>query len=376
MKIIYTITRMVIGGAQETAKHTAEYFHQQGHDVLFVTGEEAGREGHYDVDAPTLTMPSMVRAIRPHKDLVTLYRLYRLFRKERPDIVHARTAKARFLTAFAGRFAGVKVLVQTMHGWSFNMEVDNKRWLYILAEKMATRFYTWTVMVAESDIEEGRRIGMLEKKVSIIRSGVNVDRMRNLDRSVVARYRAELAPNDEAVFVLVGRLSPPKTPEVFIEAAALLAARHPKTRFVIVGDGVFREPVEALVEERGLRSRVVLLGLRRDAAEIVAASDIVVHSSTHEGLPKTILEGMAAGKPVIGTDVDGVSIVLQDDVNGLLIPKNDPVALASAMERLLTDHALRARLSEKANVHVDEFSLAKTIQDTEALYERLLQAAK
>jgi glycosyltransferase involved in cell wall biosynthesis len=375
MKIIYTITRMVIGGAQETAKHTAEYFHQQGHDVLFVTGEEAGREGHYEVDAPTVTMPAMVRAIRPRNDLVTLYLLYRLFRKEKPDIVHARTAKARFLTAFAGRLAGVKVLVQTMHGWSFNMEVDNKRWLYILAERIATRCYDWTVMVAESDLDEGRRIGMLKDRVSIIRSGVNLERMRNIDIDAVSRLRAELAPNGETVFVLVGRLSPPKTPEVFVEAAALLAARHPTTRFVIVGDGVFREPVEALVAERGLHSRVVLLGLRRDAAEIVAASDIVVHSSTHEGLPKTILEGMAAGKPVIGTDVDGVSIVLQNGVNGLLVPKNDPAALASAMERILTDDALRAQLSRNASTHVDEFSLAKTIQDTEALYERLLREA-
>ena len=372
MKIIYTITRMVIGGAQETAKHTAEYFHQQGHDVLFVTGEEAGREGHYEVDAPTMTMPTMVRAIRPRNDLVTLYLLYRLFRKEKPDIVHARTAKARFLTAFAGRLAGVKVLVQTMHGWSFNMEVDNKRWLYILAERIATRCYDWTVMVAESDLEEGRRIGMLEEKVSIIRSGVNVERMRNIDIDAVSRLRAELAPNGETVFVLVGRLSPPKTPEVFVEAAALLAARYPRTRFVIVGDGVFRESVERLVEERNLRAHMVLLGLRRDAAEIVAASDIVVHSSTHEGLPKTVLEGMTAGKPVIATDVDGVSAVVTDDVNGLMVPKNDPAALAAAMERLLTDVGLRARLVENAGASICEFSLARTIQDTDALYERLL----
>ncbi len=376
MKIIYTITRMVIGGAQETAKHTAEYFHQQGHDVLFVTGVEAGREGHYDVDAPTVTMPTMVRAIRPHKDLVTLYLLYRLFRKQKPDVVHARTAKARFLTAFAGRLAGVKVLVQTMHGWSFNMQVDNKRWLYILAEKMATRFYDWTVMVAESDVSEGRRIGVLNDKISIIRSGVNVDRMRKVDPSAVARLRLQLAPDGQTVFTLVGRLSQPKTPDVFVEAAALLVARHPRTRFVIVGDGIFREPVEALVRERGLSAHVVLLGLRRDAAEIVAASDIVVHSSTHEGLPKTILEGMAAGKPVIGTDVDGVSVVLQHDVNGLLIPKNDPAAFAAAMERLLNDDALRTRLVESANRHLQEFSLTKTIRDTEMLYERLLEAKR
>lgn len=375
MKIIYTITRMVIGGAQETAKYTAEYFHQQGNDVLFVTGEEAGREGHYDVDAPTVTMPTMVRAIRPHNDLITFYLLYRLFRKKRPDVVHARTAKARFLTAFAGRLAGVKVLVQTMHGWSFNMQPDNRRWLYVLAEKIATRFYDWTVMVAESDVEVGRRIGVLNDKTSIIRSGVNVDRMRRVDPGVVAGLRAELAPDGETVFTLVGRLSPPKTPEVFVEAAALLVARQPRTRFVIVGDGVLREPVATLVKERGLSAHVVLLGLRTDAAEIVAASDIVVHSSTHEGLPKTILEGMAAGKPVIGTDVDGVPIILRDEVNGLLIPKNDPVALAAAMERLLTDVTLRARLIENANAHVYEFSLAKTIQDTKALYERLLQGA-
>jgi glycosyltransferase involved in cell wall biosynthesis len=256
------------------------------------------------------------------------------------------------------------------------MEVDNKRWLYILAEKIATRCYDWTVMVAESDLEEGRRIGMLEEKVSIIRSGVNVERMRNIDIDAVSRLRAELAPNGETVFVLVGRLSPPKTPEVFVEAAALLSARYPRTRFLIVGDGVFRESVERLVEERNLRAHMVLLGLRRDAAEIVAASDIVVHSSTHEGLPKTVLEGMTAGKPVIATDVDGVSAVVTDDVNGLMVPKNDPAALAAAMERLLTDVRLRARLVENARASICEFSLARTIQDTEALYERLLRETR
>src|SRR6185295_14287624 len=100
------MTRMVIGGAQETAKHTAEYFHQQGHDVLFVTGPEAGREGHYEVAAPTLIMPSLVRSIRPKQDLRAFVALYRLFRRHKPDIVHARTAKARFLTVFAARLAG------------------------------------------------------------------------------------------------------------------------------------------------------------------------------------------------------------------------------------------------------------------------------
>jgi glycosyltransferase involved in cell wall biosynthesis len=372
VKIIYTITRMVIGGAQETAKHTAEYFHQQGHDVLFVTGPEAGREGHYEVAAPTLIMPSLVRSIRPKQDLRAFVALYRLFRRHKPDIVHARTAKARFLTVFAARLAGVKVVVQTMHGWSFNMEVDNKRWLYILAEKIATRFYDWTVMVAEPDIEVGRRLGVLKKNISLIRSGVNVDRMRNIDLAAAARLRSELAPNGEKIFTLVGRLSMPKTPDVAVEAMAQLANRYPYTRLVIVGDGAQRESIAALVERLGLASRVVMLGLRRDGAEIVAASDFILHSSLHEGLPKTILEGMAAGKPVIGTNVDGVPIVLRHEVNGLLVEKNDPMALSAAMERLLNDDALCARLVANAHESVCDFSLARTIHDTEALYRELL----
>jgi len=363
---------MVIGGAQETAKHTAEYFHQQGHEVLFVTGPEAGREGYYEVAAPTLIMPSLIRSIRPKQDLIAFIALYRLFRRHKPDVVHARTAKARFLSGFAARLAGVKVVVQTMHGWSFNMQVDNKRWLYILAEKIATRFYHWTVMVAEPDIEIGRRIGVLKKNISLIRSGVNVDRMRNIDAAAAARLRAELAPNGEKVFVLVGRLSMPKTPHICVEAFSIALKQNPNIRLVIVGDGAKRESIETLVEQLGLAPHVTMLGLRRDGAEIVAASDFVLHSSEHEGLPKTILEGMAAGKPVIGTNVDGVPIVLQHEVNGLLVEKNDPAAMAAAMQRFLDDDALCARLVANATERLYDFSLAKTIRDTEALYQQLL----
>jgi glycosyltransferase involved in cell wall biosynthesis len=371
-RIIYTITRMVIGGAQETAKCTAEYFHQHGHDVLFVTGEEAGREGHYEVDAPTLMMPTLVRSIRPKDDLITLYRLYRLFRHEKPDIVHSRTAKARFLTALAARLAGVKVIVQTIHGWSFNNEIDSKRWLYVLVEKLAAMLYHWTVMVSEIDFEEGRSLGILKGNVSIIRSGVNVDRIRGVDPDAVARLRSELAPHGEKIVTLVGRLSRPKTPEVFVEAAAMVVRRRPGTRFVMAGDGALRESVQQLIADRGLLENVVMLGLRLDAAEIIAASDIVAHSSTHEGMPKTVLEGMAAGKPVVATRAGGVPVVLQNDVNGLLVEKNDPPALAAALERLLSDEALCARLVDNAQSRVYDFSLEKTFLDTEALYARLL----
>ena len=123
-RIIYVITRMVVGGAQETAKYTAEAFHRRGDDVLFVNGPETGREGHLELspEVPRVIVPSLVRRISPINDLRAFWTLYRLFRKRRPDIVHARTSKARIVAPLAARLARVPVVVQTIHGFGYKFQ--------------------------------------------------------------------------------------------------------------------------------------------------------------------------------------------------------------------------------------------------------------
>ena len=372
-KIIYTITRMIVGGAQETAKYTAEHFQSRGDDVILVRGEEAGREGRLDVRVPTISVPSLVRNLQPARDLAALVTLYRIFRRERPDVVHSRTAKARFLSSIAGRLAGVKTVVQTVHGWSFNNEIDRRRWFYIQVEKVTARLYHCTVIVSEPDMEEGLRLGILRKhKTALIRSGVNLSRMRSPDATRVARLRAELAPDNGPIVTLVGRLSMPKTPDVFVRAAALVAARRPRAKFVLIGDGEKREALETLIAELGLGPNVLMLGLRDDVPEVMAASDVIVHSSTHEGLPKTVLEGMAAGRPVVATDVGGVPVVVEHERTGLLVEPLNAEQLAGAIERALADPELRTRLVANASARLQEFSLERTFQETDQLYERLL----
>lgn len=373
-KIIYVVTRMIVGGAQETAKYTAEYFHQRGDRVLFVTGPETGREGHLEVAVPTLTLPSMVRSLRPRQDWRAFWSLYRLFRRERPDIVHSRTAKARFLSPLAARLAGVPIVVQTIHGFSFNNEIDKKRALYIALERFSARFCHCNVVVSEADREEGLRLGILKPQTTaLVRSGVDIAKMQTADPAAVERLRAEYAANGESIITLVGRLSSPKTPEVFVAAAIKVLRSHPQACFWLVGDGSKRETLEAQIAASEAAGRIHLLGLRTDVAELVAASDIVAHSSTHEGLPKTVLEGMAAGKPVIGTAVGGVPAAIEDGVSGLLVPPCDAEQLAAAMTRLLEDESLRARLATGASSRVLEFALDKSCADTDTLYQTLGQ---
>ncbi len=374
--IVFVVTRMIVGGAQETARATAEHFHRQGDRVLLITGPELGREGRIAVDVPTLVAPWLVRAPHPVKDLHALWSLYRIFRRERPDVVHSRTAKARFLTGAAARLAGVPAVVQTIHGFSFNNEVDRRRSLYIFLERLAARFYHRVVLVSEADKEEGAKLRIVPpEKVTIVRSGCNVDKMRNVDQELVARVRSRYAPHGEPVVTLVGRLSPPKTPETFVEAADLVRRTHPQVRFLLVGDGPKREHVAGLIERLDLGEQVAMLGLRPEVGEIMAASDVIVHSSTHEGLPKTVLEGMAAGKPVVATRVGGVPSVVRDEETGLLVDELDPCQLAVAITRLVDDRRLCERVVANASRTVQEFTLVETLRATEALYGELLDHA-
>ena len=375
LKIMYVITRMIVGGAQETAKHTAEHFRGEGHEVMLVMGPEAGPEGRLETDVPTVVVSTLVRRVSPIDDLRTVWRLYRLFRRERPDIVQSQTAKARFVAPLAARMARVPTVIQTIHGFSFNNEIDRNEWLYMRLERIAARMCHWNVLVSDADLEEALRRRIVDPdKASVIRPGVDLEKMQAADGSRAAALRTEYEISGGKILTLLGRLSAPKTPEVFVDAAALVARDHPKTRFLLVGDGAKKTAIEAQIARLGLAGNVSLLGLRMDVPELVAASDVVVHSSTHEGLPKTIHEAIAAERPVIATAVGGIPAVLEDRVTGLLVRPLDPEGLATAMTSLIEDDSLGERLATAALETLPEFGVERTMLDTERLYGRLRNA--
>src|SRR5436190_4146378 len=375
LKIVYVITRMVVGGAQETTKYMAEHFCRQGHEVLLVMGPETGPEGRLEADVPTVVLPTLVRRVSPVADLRTVWLLYRLFRRERPDIVQSQTAKARFVAPVAARLARVPSVIQTIHGFSFNNEIDRYEWLYLRLERIAARMCHWNVFVSDADLEEAERRRIVDPdKATVIRSGVDLVKMMAADSSAAADLRVEYGIPGGKIVTLLGRLSSPKTPEVFVDAAALVAKHHPETRFLLVGDGAKKTAIKARIARLGLERSVFLLGLRMDAPELVAASDLVVHSSTHEGLPKTIHEAIAAGKPVIATAVGGIPAVLENGVTGLLVSPLDPEGLAAAMTSLIEDERLGQRLAAAALQTLPEFGVERTMLDTERLYERLRDA--
>jgi glycosyltransferase involved in cell wall biosynthesis len=169
----------------------------------------------------------------------------------------------------------------------------------------------------------------------------------------------------------VGRLSPEKGFDVFVRAAAIVARHRPDVSFVLYGEGPLRPALEELIRREGLVGRFVLGGFRQDLPAVLPQLDVAVSSSHTEGLPVALLEAMAAGLPVVATRVGGTPEVVADGVTGLLVPPNDPAALAAKVMALLDDPR-RAAMGEAGRRRVrDEFTFEAMAERYERLFARV-----
>ncbi len=385
VRIVNVITRMIVGGPQQVSLLTAHYYRgSPAVDFHLVFGKATGPEGDYHREIAASGIPhhplaTLVRELAPVTDLRALGGLVALFRRLRPHLVHARSAKARFLAPLAARLARVPVTLQTVHGWSFNNAVDRRRALFVRLERLARRFCDATVLVSQQDLAEGVSLGVLPAAAvtrgdaPVIRSGVDLTEVAPLDAPARRALRAaEGVPDDRPVVSLVQRLSPPKTPLVFVQALPRILAERPDVAAWIVGDGPLRAAVESAAAGGGLAGRVRFLGLRKDVPAVLAASDVAVHSSLREGLPRVVLEALAVGVPVVATAVGGVPDAVADGVHGLLVPPEDPAALAGAVLATLADPAQAARRAAAGRAAVRAFSARQMLDEQHALYRRLL----
>jgi hypothetical protein len=157
VRIVNVITRMIVGGPQQVALLTARYYQDFASvDFHLVFGKATGREGDYHAEIAASgvshhPLVSLVRELAPVKDVRALGALVALLRRLRPHLVHARSAKARFLAPLAARLARVPVTLQTVHGWSFNNAVDRRRPLFVWLERLARRLCDATVPVSQQD---------------------------------------------------------------------------------------------------------------------------------------------------------------------------------------------------------------------------------
>lgn len=347
MKVAIVITRLNIGGATPMAIGLADGLRQFGHDTLIVAGTAEPGEGTLDHEAEARgirleRLPSLRRNPHP-RDLAAFWSLVRLFRRWRPDIVLTHMSKAGALGRVAAKLVGIPA-VHTYHGKGFH--VFKQKWKEqsaLASERLLAKLGAGSIVVSEIQRREFAALGIdTPSRLKMIHYGLQLQPF--LDAAAAGRpLRAELAVRDGAVLVgVVGRVVGIKGQDVFIGAAARLAPRFPQARFLIVGDGADRAELERLAERLGVggpAGTVQFLGWRRDIPQVLASLDVVVLPTTFdfEGVPVSVIEALAVGRPVVAAEVGGVAEAVQHGKTGLLVPPRDEQALADAIARMIDD---------------------------------------
>ncbi len=382
VRIVRIFSRLNVGGPSIhvillTAKLDPNRFESR-----LLIGKEGAREGNMFDQAAAwgvqpVVIPSLGREISPWNDLKTIFALWRYMRAYRPHIVHTHTSKAGFVGRIAAGLARVPIVIHTFHGHVFEGYFKAAPATFIvLLERFLARRSDKIIAISEHlrDDLTARKVAPREK-LEVVPLGLDLSPFLAVrGRSNVLRGRMNMGP-DESLVGIVGRLVAIKDHATFLRAAASAAKIRGNLKFAIIGDGELRADIEALANKLGLEGRVYFAGWVKDLAPIYADLDLVVLSSRSEGTPVSIIEGSAAGKPVVATCVGGVPDMIKDKWNGFLVPPGDPMALADSMLAILADPALSSTFAQRSREKITNFySVDRLVADLESLYGRLLSA--
>jgi glycosyltransferase involved in cell wall biosynthesis len=382
MRITHVITRLIVGGAQEnTIASVLGLGGKPGLAMHLISGPSIGPEGSLEstfAGAPgTLTvLPELVRPIHPLKDRLALRRLTDLFRQNKPDLVHTHSGKAGILGRLAAARAGVPIIVHTIHGPSFGaFQGSLANWIFSAAERRAGTVTTHFVTVADAMTEQYLAAGIgRREQYTRIYSGFDLKPFlsgaHNPQRQAELRARWKIGP-DDIVIGKIARLFKLKGHDDLFAIAPDLVRRCPRIKFLIVGDGEWRQRFETRARAADLADHFVFTGLVApdEIPGLVGIMDLLVHLSLREGLPRALPQALAAARPVVAYNCDGAKEVCRDNETGFLVAPGDLPGLTDRILRLAENAELRERLGRRGQDWVRErFGVERMVEDLHALY--------
>ena len=376
IRLLYIITKLELGGAQKQLlslvasldKERFEIFLFTAHDGLLMK-EALGIEAISVARSRFLDRP-----LNTIKDILALFEICLYIKKNKIDIVHTHSSKAGIIGRLAAGLAKTKVIIHTVHGWSFNdYQPRLVREFIIWLERLAAFFTYKLIVVSKYDLKIGlqNHIGK-EDKCQLISYGIDFSEFNVKDTSI----RKELGINEgDLVIGTVACLKPQKSPLDFVRLCLLanqdgkLDAAAGRVKFVLVGDGVLRSRVERLIAKHNLRQSLILTGWRRDIPRILSALDVFALTSLWEGLPIALLEAMAANLPVLATDTGGVAEVVVNGKTGFLTQRQDVFSLSEKLLIMLKDKELRTQMGQNGRDCLrSDFTVENMVKTTQGLY--------
>lgn len=375
MKILYIITKSNWGGAQRHVYDLATFSARRGHDVVVALGGNGPLNDRLVADGiRTVPLAKLGRDISVSGDTSSLFNLFSIVKKEKPDIVHLHSPKAAGLGAFTSKILGVKKIVYTIHGWTFN----ESRPLY---QKALIAFITWLTMLwctdvitlSERELVQGQRFPFVTRKMSLIPLGIAKPAF--LSAKDARAFFAEKIHSDQADLgkrTVIGTISELHTNKgliYLINAIHEIVARFPDILVIVIGGGEQRPYLESLISEKNLVRNIFLIGYVPNAANYLKGFNILTLTSVKEGLPYAILEAGHASLPVIASAVGGIPELVSDMDSGILIQPKKVPEIVHAIEFLLNHKNIQKEYGKSLNEKITtRYTLENMLRRTEAVY--------
>lgn len=381
IKIMRIIARLNVGGPTIHVSLLTEKLSPPDFETLLVCGQIADTEGDMsylatDRGIKPIIIPELGRSISPLRDIKTIFELYRLMRKHRPDVVHTHTAKAGFVGRIAAWLARVPVRTHTFHGHVFHgyfspLKTKVFLWLERFTARLSTRIITISPKLKD-ELVNTYHIGA-EKKFIVVPLGLDLHPLTTKPPpstlSEIAHQRG--LPSDKKLIGIVGRLTPIKNHELFLEAAQKLVTQRDDVHFVIIGDGESRPDLEQSVKNRSLSEHVTFAGWFQDIGLMLHQLNMLVNTSDNEGTPVSVIEAMVAKTPIVATAVGGTPDILKEGEFGRLVPARDADQLVQAILETL-ENVDPETLTTAQSYALNRYDISRLVNDLATLYRDLL----
>jgi len=358
MKILYGITKSNFGGAQRYVLELAKETREAGHEVSVLCGGNGVLvEKLEQENIKVVPLDTLERDISLFKEIQSFFQILRVLDEEKPDVFHINSSKMGGLGGLAGRIAGAKKIIFTAHGWAFN----EPRPMY---QKVIIKFFVWLTLllshkiicVSEKTKGDISNWPFIKNKVMVIRNGIS-------------RFNLDIRIDNTFTVGTIGELHRIKGQDILLTAwGKFIKGRNAK--LVIIGGGEERENLENMARNMGISSSVIFKGFVDNARSLLSTFDIFVFPSRSEAMPYAPLEAGLAGLPAIASSVGGILEIIENNVSGILVEKENPETLLSALIKLYDNADLRKKFGENLKRKVEtEFSLIKMVKDTLGLYK-------
>lgn len=365
MKILHITNHLNVGGITSYVLTLSKGLKQRGHNIyiasyggqLLAKFEEAGI---IYIPVPIKTK----KEISP-KIIASLFKLSRVIKDNKIDIIHAHSRTTQVLACLLHRFTGVTYIF-TCHGFF------KRRILRRIFPCWPEKVIAISEQVREHLIED---FGLALKDIAVINNGVDIDRFKTVSPEIRQQKKNSLGLGPGPAIGIIARLSDVKGHRYLIQAMKIVLGQSPQANLLIVGEGKTLKTLTDLAASLGISKGVFFIPETSDTTDALSAMDIFVMPSLQEGLGLALMEAMASGLAVIGSNVGGIKTLIQDGHNGLLVEPADAQGLARAISILLSDPLKRLDLGAHAQDFIrNNFSLSKMVLETEEEYLKCLSA--